>query len=311
MTELDVLCVGAANHDAIAVVDHYPGQDERVIADFFVAAPGGPAATAAVALARLGIKVGLCATVGADATGTAVIEALDAEGVDIGQVRRAAQTGRSSIVVSRATATRAIVTSPPTAPPTPDLTVARWIHVDHAGYGPAVQKLSELEHAGRPDADRPALSIDAGNPIADLDLRHATLYAPTLAALQRRYPQTSPTQALTAARDEGAQIVVATDGANGATVLHDGDARHVPGFAVAPVSTVGAGDVFHGALLAGIVDELPLPAAVRRANACAAMSCAGVDGQSAIPDATSLDQFLESHQPSGPTTTGHRRGGPS
>jgi len=57
----------------------------------------------------------------------------------------------------------------------------------------------------------------------------------------------------------------------------------VPAPAVDPVSTLGAGDVFHGALLAGLVRELPLEEALADANAVAAASCAALDGRSAIP----------------------------
>ncbi len=50
-----------------------------------------------------------------------------------------------------------------------------------------------------------------------------------------------------------------------------------------PVSTLGAGDVFHGALLAGLVREVPLHEALEFANICAALSCRSLDGRSAVP----------------------------
>jgi sulfofructose kinase len=62
-----------------------------------------------------------------------------------------------------------------------------------------------------------------------------------------------------------------------------GELVSVPAPAVDPVSTLGAGDVFHGALLAGLVRELPLEEALADANAVAAASCAALDGRSAIP----------------------------
>ena len=49
------------------------------------------------------------------------------------------------------------------------------------------------------------------------------------------------------------------------------------------VSTLGAGDVFHGALLAAFVRGLDLLAALEQANAAAALSCRALDGRSAIP----------------------------
>ena len=58
------------------------------------------------------------------------------------------------------------------------------------------------------------------------------------------------------------------------------------------MSTLGAGDVFHGALLACLVRELPLRDALTRANACAALSCRALDGRSAIPTWDELEQAV-------------------
>jgi sugar/nucleoside kinase (ribokinase family) len=55
------------------------------------------------------------------------------------------------------------------------------------------------------------------------------------------------------------------------------------------VSTLGAGDVFHGALLASLLDGSPLPDALQRAVVAAALSCRALDGRGAIPDASELD----------------------
>jgi sulfofructose kinase len=66
----------------------------------------------------------------------------------------------------------------------------------------------------------------------------------------------------------------------------------VPGFPVDAVSTLGAGDVFHGTLLACLVRGLPLRNALVRANACAALSCRALDGRSAIPSWDELEASL-------------------
>jgi sulfofructose kinase len=66
-----------------------------------------------------------------------------------------------------------------------------------------------------------------------------------------------------------------------------------PGFKVDVVSTLGAGDVFHGALMAQVVEGRAMAEALRRANAVAALSCLGLDGQSAIPTAQELNTYLE------------------
>jgi sugar/nucleoside kinase (ribokinase family) len=49
------------------------------------------------------------------------------------------------------------------------------------------------------------------------------------------------------------------------------------------LSTLGAGDVFHGALVAAVVRGLPLAEQLAFANVTAALSCRGLDGRSRIP----------------------------
>ena len=63
------------------------------------------------------------------------------------------------------------------------------------------------------------------------------------------------------------------------------------------VSTLGAGDVFHGALLAAIVHGFDLPTRVAYANIAAALSCRGLDGRSAIPRHADVLAVLPSLHP--------------
>lgn len=283
-----VVCVGVAVSDTIAVVQWVPREDERLQADEFVVAGGGPAATAAVTLSRLGIPAGFCGLVGDDPAGEALVAELAAEGVDTSAVERRSdvRTAASVVLVSAGTAARTIVTSPPLAPagPLSPPSEAEWIHVDHAGF----QALAASQ-AGHRTAVR--ISVDGGNPVPGLSLAGVTLYAPTVAALLRRYPG-GERAAVKAALRDGADIVVATRGAGGALV-GDADGVHaVPACPVDAVSTLGAGDVFHGALLAGLVEGRVLADAVRRANACAALSCRALDARSAIPTRRELDEFV-------------------
>jgi sulfofructose kinase len=268
-----VVCVGLATQDTILAVPRHPEADDRVVASELVVAGGGPAATAAVALARLGVETAFVGAVGDDEVGQAVCEGLAREGVGVTHVAvvPGARSPRSSILVSRSG--RAIVAFAGTVPPLrltgTALDACRhadWVHVDHVGYG-AVPRDAGLR-----------VSVDGGNPIDGLELKGVALYAPTERALARDVG--SAADALAA----GAELVVATRGERGAVAwARDGDVVEVPGVPVEPVSTLGAGDVFHGALLARLVYDAALRDALAFANACAALSCRALDGRSAIP----------------------------
>jgi sulfofructose kinase len=271
--------------DSIALVQDYPGADSRTVASDFATAGGGPAATAAVAAARAGAKAAFAGVLGADEEGDRIISGLEAEGVDTSAVIRnpAVSTGASVIVVSKATESRAIVTRP--VPPVnfpagsrfhEILRTAAWVHVDHLGWN-AVANLPGLR-----------ISVDAGNPIPSFNPKGVSLYVPTVERLRAEYgDDLSPEALVQKAVDDGASAVVATAGSDGAWGLERGGVPfHVPATPADIVSTLGAGDVYHGAILAAVAAGLPLSEAAAFAGRTASASCAGLDGRSMIPRQT-------------------------
>ena len=275
--------MGAATLDTIFALPRHPGPDDRVVASELVRAGGGPAATAAVTLARLGVPIFLVAAVGDDEAGAAIRDGLEREGVDVSEVVVApgGRSAESAILVEADGGERTIVAFLGTLPPLELSARARelchgsaWTHVDHIGY-PAVHGVDAR------------LSVDGGNPVPGLDLGSVALYAPTDSALRDAFGDAR--QALAA----GAELVVVTRGSAGSVVYtRDGDVVEAAALAVEPVSTLGAGDVFHGALLAQLVNGVPLADALAAANACAALSCRALDGRSAIPTAEELRSVL-------------------
>ncbi|TQJ35514.1 PfkB family carbohydrate kinase [Arthrobacter sp. SLBN-122] len=295
-----LLFVGCATLDSIALVQDYPAADSRTVATDFATAGGGPAATAAVAAARAGAKTAFAGVLGTDEEGDRIIHGLEAEGVDTSAVIRdpGVKTGASVIIVSRATESRAIVTRP--VPPvtfpaasrfTELLQSAAWVHTDHLGWN-AVASVPGFNPATL------NISVDAGNPIPAFSPRGVALYVPTIERLQAEYgADLSPEALLGKALDDGAAAVVATAGSEGAWVMErGGEPVHVPATPAEIVSTLGAGDVYHGALLAAVAAGLPLVDAAAFAGRTAAASCAGLDGRSAIPH-QAVTSELATNQP--------------
>jgi sulfofructose kinase len=297
----DAVFVGASTFDALALVDSYPGPDERRIASELVFSGGGPAATAAVTFARLGLRAAFIGAVGDDPEGDRVRKGLEDEGVDVsGLVTvHGRPTGASVVIIDRGRAARAIVTRPvpplrlePDDPGAALVSSTAWVHVDHLGWGPVSALLSSAR-------SRPRLSVDGGNPIEGFKPTGVDLYVPTEGALRRSYGDAPLETLLAAAVADGARAVVASRGADG-SVASDGDGRIVaaPALRVDVLSTLGAGDVFHGALLAAVVRGEPLDRCLAYANAVAGLSCRGLDGRVAIPDhATAVAAALRDHSP--------------
>ena len=289
--------MGVITVDTIALVDQYPQEDERVVAQQISRAGGGPAAVAAVALSRLGIRSAIVGTIGDDADGKEVLRIFEKEGVDTSGVSiGSTATAGSVIVASKKNSARAISTRQPvTQSPLNEsakkmISAAEWLHVDHVG-------VTRLNEAGITRGKGPQISFDAGYGVEDFDPSLVDLFVPTDRQMSLRYPGVSLSVALENDSTKSGNTVVATQGSAGSSGYSpETGLVSASGFKVEVTSTLGAGDVFHGALIAQIIQGFELSVALRRANAVAALSCRGLDGQSMIPTTAELNAFLEANK---------------
>lgn len=302
---MEVICVGVATWDTIALVPRFPAPDERLVAEELRVAIGGPAAIAAITLARLGVKVGLVAGVGDDRAGQQVLQALGDAGVDAKFVRvvAGASTARSIVTVSSDTDSRSIVNKPFAAvdqvvkggaggAASKAAASAEWVHFDHFGW----QLKSDLAiNRG----EGPKISLDIGYLTRDIKVGEVDLYAPTAEVVQQQRAGVNVATAVKEMARENQNLVVATLGSRGAVGSDGEQIIEVAAFDTEVVSTLGAGDVFHGALVAQFQQGRDLREAITRASAVAALSCRGLDGSSAVPDEKRLEVFLQDVQEKG------------
>ena len=297
MSSVQAVCVGVITIDTIALADKYPSEDERVVAEEISRAGGGPAAVAAVALSRLGIKSAIVGTIGDDADGKEILNIFAREGVDTSGISvGTTSTAGSVIVVSKERSSRAISTRQPVVQaPINDaakklISQAQWLHVDHVG-------IKRLDEMGVSRGKGPQISFDAGYGVENFDPIVVDLFVPTDRQMALRYPGVDLAVALENDSLKAGNTVVATQGSAGSAGFSpESGLVTAPGFKVEVTSTLGAGDVFHGALVAQIIQGHSLQESMRRANAVAALSCRGLDGQSMIPTTTELDAYLEAHR---------------
>jgi sulfofructose kinase len=297
LSSVQAVCVGVITIDTIALVEKYPSADERVMAQEISRAGGGPAAVAAVALSRLGIKSAIVGTIGNDADGKELLSIFEKEGVDTSGISvGTSATSGSVIIASKEHSERAISTRQPMVQAPINeaakklIAQAQWVHVDHVG----ITRLTEL---GISRGDGPLISFDAGYGVETFDPIIVDLFVPTDRQMALRYPGIDLAVALENDSMKAGNTVVATQGSAGSAGFSpETGLVTAPGFTVDVMSTLGAGDVFHGALLAQLIHGFPLDEAMFRANAVAALSCTGLDGQSKIPTTTELETYLEAHK---------------
>ena len=92
---------------------------------------------------------------------------------------------------------------------------------------------------------------------------------------------------------QGFGITTITLGSRGSVTFADDEVISCPAFPVETVDTTGAGDVFHGGYLYGLLQKWPLKDTIRFASAVAAMKCRKLGGRAGIPGLSEVRQFLE------------------
>ncbi len=87
--------------------------------------------------------------------------------------------------------------------------------------------------------------------------------------------------------------VIVTFGERGLSGLDDKGLFSLPAYPVDVVDTTGAGDVFHGAFIAGLLRGMDTRESARYACAAAAIKCTRIGGRAGIPTHQAVQKFME------------------
>jgi sugar/nucleoside kinase (ribokinase family) len=289
-----VQCLGAATLDTVLRVPAIPPHG-KVLAEACAVFGAGMASAAAASIARLGGRAGIWARIGDDDAGTRWRADLEGEGVDVSAVRvvPGRRTAISTIVVDAAGERLIVPFYDPELPRDPS-----WLPLDRVIGAAAVLVDTRWPDgaAAALDAARAAgvpaiLDADVADPavLHDLAARadHVVCSEPGLALLE---PSGDP--AALAARLPQARVVAVTLGAEGVRWIADGTAGHQPGFPVAAVDTLSAGDVFHGAYALAIAEGRSVADALRCAAAAAAHKVPRFGGRLGAPARAEVEALL-------------------
>ncbi|MBF0487492.1 MAG: sugar kinase [Nitrospirae bacterium] len=276
--------LGQCSLDYLTFVDMFPVEDKKCEVSPWVIEGGGPVATALVVLNRLGVKTRFIGIVGDDEVGVKIKNGLIAEGVDISHMLT--ETGGSSqtacIIINRTTASRTILWSRASRDDCniaeSFLNGANILHLDGLMQEASINAAQMAKALGVP------VMLDAGSvrertrellPLCD--------YVVCSEEFSKKYAS-SHEETLRRLTGLGVRFACVTLGSDGSlTMAPDGHIFYHPAYDIEAVDTTGAGDVFHGGCIYGILNGWPHEKTIRFATATAAMKCLRTGGRAGIP----------------------------
>ena len=296
-TSFDCVGFGICAADYLCLVPRYPNLDEKTETLEFSKQGGGPCATALVTLARLGFRTAFIGKIGTDTDGDFVLENFRSKGIDTTGVIRDENmpTNKAFIWIDGASGKKSIVldSSHYRAVKPEEM---NFDFIDDAAYvlidgrdTAATWKIVEWAKS-----KQISIVLDAGSPRQDMEqLLRAVDYPIVSHSFCHQFFQTDDyEEAIRKLLNFGARAAVVTCGEIGS---YGGDENGVvfqPAFQTKVVDTTGAGDVFHGAFIDGLLHGLSLEKNLRFANATAALKCQTLGGQKGVPNQETVLKFM-------------------
>lgn len=293
-----VVGIGQCCWDILAYVNTYPEADEKEEILHLTEQGGGPVATALVGLQRLGIPCRFYGVVGTDVPAQRIRSSLAEEGIDCdGLITRNGATSQTAyIIIEQGSGRRTIFWQRPSGaeirPSELDagfLEGTAALHLDGLMPEISLYALHAAHREGLP------VMVDAGRMrpgMKELAAECDYLVAAKRFFLDLGWDGTAEAfQELAAGL--GAPVVTVTLGERGSLTWSGNELFAVAAPAVEVVDTTGAGDIFHGGYLYGILQEWGLRKTVCFASAMAALSCRAVGGRGGIPALEEIFQVME------------------
>jgi sulfofructose kinase len=289
----DVVGVGINATDTIIRLPHFPALDSKVELLSAEVKPGGQVASAIVACRRWGLSARYVGKIGDDAAGKLQIEEMQREGVDAHWITAPGCMSQSSyILVDETSGERTVLwkRDPRIALQPSDLQ-REWIH------GARALLVDGHDTAAAAQAARWAREENIFV-VGDFDNRYpnveALLEYVAFVIASKDFPErlTGEENLLKSLplihREFKCRLTAATLGRLGVLAWDGARFLLCPGFVVQSIDTTGAGDIFHGAFLFGLVHSWKLEEILEFSCAAAALNCTAPGARGGI---ASLEQI--------------------
>lgn len=293
----DVVGIDAPNIDLILNFEEFPQPDGFSCASASSWQGGGKVATGIVAAARLGARCAMLGHVGDDAYGRFVLKDFVRHGVETAGilVRQGKRTNMAAILSDRQSGRRSVLWMPGDAPEwsaheisSDYLERTRFFYLAQADE-PTLRLARAARAAGAQvviDADHYTQELAACLDQVDIFIASEFVYNKMFGGMDYE-------AACSSVLAQGPRIAVFTLGSRGCVGAGEEGFFSIPAYNVPVQDTVGAGDVFHGAFVAGLLRGWSAEQTARFSAAVAAIKCTRIGGRAGIPTMEAALAFME------------------
>ena len=296
---VQVVGLGQACVDYLARLPSFPQEDQKSELSEIHQQCGGPASTALATLSRMGVKTSFLGSISDDAFGIQIVEGLREERIDFSHLK--ITPGFTSqfafIAINKNTGTRTIFWHRGSVPHlkaedvdlSPFSPSSTMLHLDGLMVEASIEAARQARSMGW------TVVMDAGTmrqgsteliPLVDVLIASERFAEPLVG------PQARHERAFKALHEFGPREVVITLGSKG-SIGWDGEKAHFQkAYPIMPVDTTGAGDVYHGAYIFGLLQRRPMQECMRFASAVAALKCRAIGARKGIPRLEEVEEFM-------------------
>jgi sulfofructose kinase len=293
----DVVGMGLNSVDFLTVVPEFPAPNSKMKMLQFSKQGGGQVATALVALSRWGVKAKYIGKVGADELGQFSLESMRQERVDVSSVTIEPNVTNqvATILVDGSTGDRTILWNRDDRLMyrggelrKEEVCCGKLLHLDGHDIRAAIQCARWAKEENIPTVvDLDKVESLTSELIQEIDFLITSSRFPTLYA-----GISDQKAAFLELQKQAPGFLCTTLGPSGAMAWVNGEIFYADGLNVKALDTTGAGDVFHGGFIYGLLQNWEVEKILRFANAAAALKCLDLGGRRGIPTLDKIHEFM-------------------
>ena len=295
--DIQVIGLGQACLDYLGRVSIFPEEDSKCeLSDLHIQC-GGPASTALVTLSRLGIKTSFLGSISDDSRGIEIVKELKKEKVDSTFLKiTPGYSSQLAFIVITENGNRTIFwhrgSVPHLQPHDVNLSHfsrAKILHFDSLMIEAAQEAAKQAKNMGL------TIVMDAGTmregsqellSMVDVLIASESFAEPLVGNVA------PPEKALRILHELGPKEVIITLGSKGSIGLRDKTINFQKAIYIDAVDTTGAGDVYHGAYIYGLLQEWDMKKCMHFASIASAIKCTQIGARSGIPVLEEIKGFM-------------------